>query len=93
MSDDISGSDRFVQSSELEITEVPDGAMIYQKLRERVHYLNPTAVIVFELCGMNKTVDEVAAFIANSFDLSVPPAEAVRTCVHSLLDEGLIIKS
>lgn len=90
MSDDISGSDRFVQADELEITEVPDGAMIYQKARERVHYLNPTAVIVFELCGMDKTVDEMVAFVADSFGLSTPPVEEVRSCVASLLGEGLL---
>ena len=90
MSDDILNSDRFLQAGDIEITEVPDGAMIYQKDRERVHYLNPTAVIVFELCGMGKTVDEMVAFVADSFALTARPVAEVRSCVDSLLSEGLV---
>jgi hypothetical protein len=90
MSEDISGDDRFTQVGDLEITRVPDGAMIYQPDRERVHYLNPTALIVFELCGMGKTVDEMVTFMADSFDLGVEPTPEVRSCLNSLVGEGLV---
>lgn len=90
MSDDITGSDHFVQVGDLEITPVPDGAMIYQKDRERVHYLNPTALIVFELCGMGKTVDEIIEFVGNSFGLPTQPVVEITSCVASLHAEGLV---
>jgi hypothetical protein len=75
----------------LEVTHVPDGAMVYQNDRERVHYLNPTALVVYELCGLNKTTEEIETFLGDAFDLSETPAEAVRHCLASLLEEGLIV--
>ena len=36
----------------VETNAAPDGVMVYQESRDKVHFLNQTAVIVFELCGM-----------------------------------------
>jgi hypothetical protein len=90
MSENITDGDRFVQAGDLEVTPVPDGAMIYQKQRERVHYLNPTALIVFELCGMGKTVDEMITFVADSFALDSRPVAEIRSCLDSLVGEELV---
>jgi len=76
--------------SGIEVNQVPDGAMVYQNERERVHFLNPTALIVFELCGMDKTAGEIERFVAEAFGLATSPAEAVQQCLVSLLDEGLV---
>ncbi|OEO28523.1 hypothetical protein VW23_004500 [Devosia insulae DS-56] len=75
----------------IEVNRVPDGAMVYQNERERVHFLNPTALIVFELCSLDKTAGEIEAFIADAFGLEVAPSEAVKECLASLLDEGLVV--
>ena len=74
----------------IEVNRVPDGAMVYQNERERVHFLNPTALIVFELCAMDKTAAQIEAFIADAFGLAARPTEAVHECLVSLLDEGLV---
>ena len=39
-----------VRAEGLDVNEVPDGYVIYQTEADRVHYLNKTAAIVFELC-------------------------------------------
>jgi len=75
----------------IEINRVPDGAMVYHGDRERVHFLNPTALIVFELCGLDKTAGEIEAFLADAFGLAASPIEAVRECLASLLEEGLVV--
>lgn len=64
--------------------------MVYQKSRERVHFLNTTALVVFELCGLGESVDEIQNFMTEAFGLSTPPHEEVRACLKSLLDEGLV---
>ena len=74
----------------IEINRVPDGAMIYQNERERVHYLNVTALIVFELCAEKKTMREIEAFLTDAFALDAPPTEALHACLASLLDEKLV---
>lgn len=80
----------FRQAGELELNRVPDGAMVYQKSRERVHFLNTTALVVFELCGAGKTPTEIQNFITEAFGLSTVPQEEVHACLKSLLDEGLV---
>lgn len=75
----------------IEVNRVPDGAMVYQNERERVHFLNPTALIVLELCNLEKTTREIEAFLADAFSLETAPTQAVRECLASLLDEGLVV--
>jgi hypothetical protein len=87
---DITTDTTFHAVAGVEVNQVPDGAMVYQNERERVHFLNPTALIVFELCGMNKTTGEIESFVADAFGLDAPPVYAVRQCLVSLLDEGLV---
>jgi hypothetical protein len=81
---------RFRPIEGLEVNHVPDGAMVYQNERERVHFLNPTALVVFELCSLNKTAGEIDSFVAEAFGLDSPQTEAVEACLKSLLDEGLV---
>jgi hypothetical protein len=88
---EIAPDTKFRSVDGIEVNRVPDGAMVYQNERERVHFLNPTALIVFELCGLNKTASEIEAFIADAFGLDAAPTEAVKECLASLLDEGLVV--
>jgi hypothetical protein len=74
----------------VEITEVPDGRVIYQTDRERVHFLNPTAVVVLELCGQKFSVAQIEAFLKDAYDLTEDPAASVRDCIRSLLSEQLL---
>ena len=91
MSADFGPGTTFRQAEGIEINRVPDGAMIYQAGQERVHYLNPTAVIVLELCTMNKTAESIERFVGDAFGLDETPTDAVRACLKSLLDEGLVV--
>jgi hypothetical protein len=82
---------RFESAGDVEINNVPDGAMAYQKDRERVHFLNPTALVIYELCGLKKSTQEIEDFLAGAFGLAEPPRDAVRDCLVSLVDEGLVV--
>jgi hypothetical protein len=88
---EITPDTRFRSVEGIEINRVPDGAMVYQNDRERVHFLNPTALVVFELCGLDKSAGEIETFLADAFGLAASPTEAVRECLTSLLDEGLVV--
>lgn len=82
--------DTFTVADGLEVTPVPDGAMIYQSATDQVHYLNPTATIIFELCGMGKSVAEIERFITDGFALPEPPVQHVTACLTSLSAQQLI---
>jgi hypothetical protein len=82
---------RLRQAPGLEISEAVDGVLAYQRDRDRVHFLNPTAALVLESCDGTLAVGELPALIAAAFDLPVPPVADVDGCVASLLQEGLLI--
>jgi len=74
----------------LEINPVTDGYIIYQAERDRVHYLNQTAALVFELCNGRNSSDDLARMVQEAWQLSSPPLEEVADCLDSLRKEGLI---
>jgi hypothetical protein len=82
--------DRPDKTSGLEINPVTDGYIVYQADRDRVHYLNQTAAIVFELCnGQNGSAD-LARMLQQAWQLASPPIEEVTQCLDMLRQEGLI---
>jgi glycosyltransferase involved in cell wall biosynthesis len=78
------------RAKDLEIKEVSDGYIVYQRSLDRVHYLNKTAAIVFEVCDSEHTVDGVVALVARIFDLDPSTHSEIRTCLEKMLDEGLL---
>ena len=74
----------------LEISEVPDGRVIYQSDTQRVHYLNPTALVVFELCADRLTVGAIATFLRDAYQLPAPAAAEVRSCIEALIKENVV---
>lgn len=74
----------------LEINEVADGLVVYQADPERVHYLNNTASVVFELCDGRRTVPEITELVGATFSLAEPPTAEVEACVAELLAKGVV---
>jgi len=81
--------DRPKKSDGLEIDEVEDGFVIYQPDRDRVHYLNPTANLILELCDGSLTATQIADLIAQTFELAAPPSQEVEEALAKLEAEGL----
>jgi len=75
----------------LEAHEVDDGLVVYQASTDRVHYLNPTASLVFELCTGAHSEEEIAALVGAAWDLPEPPLEAVAQCLAQLRSEGVVV--
>jgi hypothetical protein len=82
---------RWRQAPGLEMNEADEGVIVYQRDRDRVHFLNPTAALLLESCGDGLAESELAALVAAAFDLPEAPVEDVARCVKSLLDEGLLV--
>jgi hypothetical protein len=81
--------DRPKKSDGLEIDEVEDGFVIYQPDRDRVHYLNPTANLILELCDGSLTATQIAEMLAQTFDMAAPPDQEVEEALAKLEAEGL----
>lgn len=74
----------------IEIDEVEDGFMIYQPDRARVHYLNPSAKLILEMCDGTLTAAQIADQIGEAFSLPAQPRQEVDDALAKLADEGLI---
>ena len=72
----------------LEVTGVPDGYVLYDEGRERVHYLNPTAALVYELCDGSRSVADIRSFMRDAYDLDEAPL--LGEFFDSLVSSGLV---
>lgn len=74
----------------LQINVVEDGYIIYQPRRDRVHYLNPTAALVVELCTGKNTWDEIIDLVQAAWDLKQSPRRVVSDVLTQVIDEGIV---
>ncbi len=74
----------------LEPHEVDDGLVVYQPSTDRVHYLNPTAAVVFELCTGEHSADDIEALVGAAWGLAEAPRAEVRRCLAQLRAEGIV---
>jgi hypothetical protein len=78
------------QRADLEVNEAADGLVVYDPEQERVHHLNRSASLVFELCTGENDEDTIVELVGRAFGLDEPPATEVRDCLASLAHEGLV---
>jgi len=79
------------RASGIEIRAAPDGIVVYNPGRDRLHYLNPTAALLLESCDGTLAAAELPALLAAAFDLPAPPTGEVENCLTTLLDQGLLV--
>jgi hypothetical protein len=81
---------RYTRTPELEVNEVPDGYVVYQSSKDRVHFLNPVAAVIFELCNGNHTTHDIRSILVEGYELSSFPDRDFETALGTMLTEGLI---
>ena len=74
----------------LEVNELPDGYVIYQQEGDRVHYLNRTAVLVFELCDGTVAASQIPDLLKDAYGLPDAPTSEVEQCLTRFHGEGLL---
>ena len=74
----------------VELNQVANGYVVYQPDRDRVHYLNHTAVLVLEMCNGRDTAGEIPGLFRDAYDLAEVPTDEVGECLTKLLEEGLV---
>ena len=72
------------------MNETNDGLIVYDRQRERVHYLNATASMIFELSDGTRDVRRIAEAVGQAYDTDQAPVAEVETCLSQLRDEGLV---
>jgi len=74
----------------IQTNEIADGYVVYDPNRERVHYLNHTAVLVLEFCTGEVRAADMPARVQVAYDLPEAPVAEVRECLETLFQEGLV---
>jgi hypothetical protein len=74
----------------LDVHEVEDGFVVFDASTDRVHYLNPTASVVFSLCDGTRSTDEVAELVRSAWELDAAPVADVAACIAQLRGEGVL---
>jgi hypothetical protein len=74
----------------LEINEADDGLVIYDPTHDKVHHLNTSASMIFDLCDGTRDVEAIAQVLAEAYDLSAPPREDAVAGLDDLADRELI---
>ncbi len=82
---------KYIRAEGLEVNRMPDGYVVYQPERDKVHYLNPSAAMIFELCGEASDIAAITAYLQEAFALSTPPDGEVRACLDELVAEKIIL--
>ncbi len=87
----LNSHDAFVKAPDLEVNQVPDGYIVYQTTRDHVHYLNPVASVVFELCDAENSVADIGDLLRDAYQLPAVPEEELTASLERLVAEGLIL--
>jgi hypothetical protein len=76
---------------DLEVNEVEDGLVVYDTARDRVHYLDESASLVFALCTGTNTEAVMVEQIASAFGLpATDVATDVASCLAMFEREGIL---
>jgi len=81
------------QYPNLKIFEADDGYIVYHRERDRVHFLNHTAVLLLELCDGNHSVPGMVEILEKGYGLDKPPEKEVMGIINNFEQEGLITSS
>lgn len=74
----------------LEVTEVEDGLVVYDPERDRVHYLNASAAVVFTFCDGLRDRQSVIEATITAFGSDAISAGEVEACIAQLEDEQVL---
>jgi len=82
--------DKPSRTDNLEIHTLTDGYVVYDKVSDRVHYLNQTASLILELCNGAHDQHEISKLVQDAFDLDRPPVDETQQTLRQFSEEGLI---
>jgi hypothetical protein len=81
------------RAADIEIAEVTDGYVASRADGARIHYLNPSAALILEVCDGSLPASELPALLASAFELAEPPVADVEACLAAFIEEGLLLIS
>lgn len=78
------------RAGELEVFPADEGYVIYEEENDRIHYLNPVAALIYELCNGENSTESIMEQVQQVFGLMDAPAAEVTKALEQMKDEGLL---
>lgn len=75
----------------IEVNEVVDGFVCYDPSNESVHFLNHTAMIIWELCTGETSSSDIINIMRELYKPDMPLEDIVRGALMDMVAKGLII--
>lgn len=89
----MTGMVKYSRPENLDVHETDDGLIVFDPATDRVHHLNHSAGILFELCTAPHDAVELAQMAAALYEVDELPIEEVQAGLRQLVDEGVLIES
>ena len=77
----------------LKAYETEDSLIVHNPATDRIHHLNPTASVIFELCEVPVARQSLIEMVVQLYSSVEPSEEAIEAGIQSLFDEGILIES
>ncbi len=78
---------------DLDISPADGGYIVYRADQDRVHFLNPTAVLILEFCTGTNSREQIVELVKQAYGLNHTPLEEVEEALRQLNAEGLLLYS
>jgi hypothetical protein len=78
-------------SDNLDISPADDGYIIYQPELDVVHFLNPTALLILELCTGENSPEQIVDLVKEAYGLSDAPVKEVHETLEQLRKDSLLL--
>ena len=75
----------------LEVQVIGDRVVVYEMVSNRLHYLNPTAALILELCDGNRSAEELARLLQEAYCLEQAPVDEVVNGLATLRKSGIVV--
>ena len=77
----------------LEVHESDDGLIVFNPSTDKVHHLNYTSGVLFELCHDSHTLEDLTERMNTFYDPESVSEDIVKDGVAQLLKEGVFVTS
>ncbi len=74
----------------LEAHEAEEGMVVFDPRTDRIHHLNATAAVLFELCDGSRSLEEMGRIVTELFSLDASPLSTLEDGLDLLLREGVV---
>jgi len=77
--------------ADLDFSTSQDGCVVSRPGLDRIHFLNPTAVLILEFANGKNSPEQIARLVQEAYALPEAPVADVQAALQQLKVEGLLL--